>query len=176
MKTEIICKQCGIPAMVLTAERRRGNGLFCGILCRNIWNSRHGRASRGGKIHKPSGYTDIRINGDYQAEHTLIAEKALGKPLPVKAVVHHHNEMRSDNRNANLVICENNGYHRLLHARMRILKAGGHPDQHRICCTCHALKLKKDCPRARCHECDRIRKRKSYHLLQTHRESRLNDS
>ena len=50
----------------------------------------------------------------YVKEHILLAEKALKKPLPPKAVVHHHSE-------AQLVICENQAYHLLLHTNMRRL-------------------------------------------------------
>lgn len=66
-------------------------------------------------------------------QHILVAERALGKPLPPLAVVHHHNEIRSDNSNSNLVICEDDGYHQTLHARMRVLKAGGDPNKDRLC-------------------------------------------
>ena len=55
----------------------------------------------------------------YVLAHILIAEKALGRPLPKGAVVHHANEKKDDNRNQNLVICENQTYHKLLHTRMK---------------------------------------------------------
>lgn len=64
----------------------------------------------------------------YVREHILIAEKVLGKLLPEGAVVHHINENKADNRKENLVICENDAYHQLLHRRMRALKTCGNPN------------------------------------------------
>jgi len=61
----------------------------------------------------------------YVLEHILIAEKVLGKFLPLKVVVHHVNNNSSDNRNQNLLLCENNAYHLLLHRRKRAYDASG---------------------------------------------------
>jgi len=72
----------------------------------------------------------------YVLEHRLIAEKVLGKYLPQSAVVHHINGDTFDNRNQNLVICENDSYHQLLHRRKIALKECGHADW-RKCCFCH---------------------------------------
>ena len=58
----------------------------------------------------------------YVYEHIVIAEKALGKPLPKKAVVHHGNGKNG----SSLVICQDQAYHMLLHRRMRALKVCGH--------------------------------------------------
>lgn len=54
-------------------------------------------------------------------EHILKAEKALGKYLPVNAVIHHIDEDGLNNSNDNLVVCEDNAYHQLIHAKMRRL-------------------------------------------------------
>lgn len=63
-----------------------------------------------------------RPNG-YVLEHIVIAEKALGKPLPKRAEVHHHGE-KDDN--TQLVICQDRSYHRLLHQRINAIRACGH--------------------------------------------------
>lgn len=75
-------------------------------------------------------------NNGYAREHILIAEKALGKPLPPGAVVHHVDMDHQNNRNDNLVICESIGYHLYLHVRMRIAARGGNPNTDKICGFC----------------------------------------
>jgi len=57
--------------------------------------------------------------GRWVRTHVFICEQALGKPLPKGAQVHHVNGDETDNRNCNLVVCENQLYHRLLHWRQR---------------------------------------------------------
>lgn len=77
-----------------------------------IWKPDHPRADKNGCV----------------LEHILVAEEVFGKSLPDKAVIHHVNENRSDNRKENLIICQNENYHRFLHQRMRALKACGYAD------------------------------------------------
>jgi len=74
-----------------------------------------------------NGYVVIRKKGTTYA-HRLVAERALGKPLPRRAVVHHVDDDPTHNANGNLVVCENQAYHLLLHQRMRALLACGNPD------------------------------------------------
>ena len=77
-----------------------------------------------------------RANRDgYVYEHTLVAERALGRVLPIGAEVHHFNEVKTDNRRENLVICPDHKYHALLHTRMNALKASGNPNW-RKCAYC----------------------------------------
>lgn len=61
----------------------------------------------------------------YVLEHVKVVSDALGKSLPATARVHHVNGVRDDNRPSNLVACENDAYHALLHYRQRALEECG---------------------------------------------------
>lgn len=70
-------------------------------------------------------YKQTERNGKSVRMHRVIAERALGKPLPRGAVVHHHDGDRKLN-DGTLVICENQAYHMLIERRTRALAACGH--------------------------------------------------
>ena len=80
-----------------------------------------------------NGYVEIFFNGKHHRkncrgrvmEHILVVESAMGKELKWPNRVHHINGDRSDNRNCNLVVCEDERYHRLLHTRAKSLKESG---------------------------------------------------
>lgn len=106
--------------------------LYCSRQCSN---SRVGSGAqapnwKGGRKQHVKGYVFVHKPGHpriskqagrsgYVFEHILVAEAALGKFLPPGAVIHHVNGVKSDNRPSNLVICENQSYHLLLHARAK---------------------------------------------------------
>jgi HNH endonuclease len=69
----------------------------------------------------PQGYVLI----DGLAEHTRLAEKAVGKKLPITAQVHHFNKNRQDNSPGNLVVCQDSAYHALIHMRQKAYAACG---------------------------------------------------
>jgi hypothetical protein len=77
-----------------------------------------------------------RNSNGYVREHVLVAETALGKFLPAGAQVHHVNEDKSDNRGSNLVILQSRADHVQLHARLRVMRAGGDPWKHYFCPGC----------------------------------------
>ena len=66
----------------------------------------------------------------------MIAENVLGKKLPRGAVVHHVDGNNLNNTNSNLVICQDQRYHVLLHTRQRAVDAGCPPHWRR----CHFCK------------------------------------
>jgi len=98
---------------------------------------------KGGRKIDHDGYILIRTpehphgNADNRVfEHRLIVERAMGKLLRRSAEVHHVNQIKSDNRNANLVACDSLSYHQLLHRRQRALDACGNANWSK-CSFCH---------------------------------------
>lgn len=93
----------------------------------------------------------------YVDEHVLVAERALGKPLPAGTQVHHRDENRRNNDPGNLVICQDRAYHALIHARRRVFLAGGIPGSDRFCGRCHTVKPLDQFNRNRttCRPCDK---------------------
>jgi hypothetical protein len=75
-----------------------------------------------------------RANCSYVRTHILIAEKALDKPLPSDAVIHHVNGSKD---NGQLVVCQDQNYHMLLHRRKKAIDACGHASW-RKCWICKA--------------------------------------
>ena len=91
------------------------------------------------KARKATRYPGIGIgNKKTDALHRIRASKALGKPLPAGAEVHHVDG--SKNPNAPLVICQDSAYHNFLHYRMRIVRDGFDPNTHRRCSRCKTYK------------------------------------
>jgi hypothetical protein len=92
---------------------------------RNQGRGEDSRMWKGGR-YETQGYIKIHAPDHPRAdanrrvfEHILIAEKALGKFLPDKAAVHHYTPEQ-------LVVCQDNAYHKLLHQRQRAYEACGH--------------------------------------------------
>lgn len=90
-----------------------------------------------GRLKPVAGYRVVNLSTRLSTIHRVRAEKALGKPLPPKVVVHHADGSRSDD--APLVICQDQKYHFLLHARMRVQAAGGNPNTDALCGRCRLV-------------------------------------
>ncbi len=149
------CLICNKTFLIARWElrRKRGGRKYCSRECygKSISEFRSGESAHGWKggrlLHEgrvlvqSSNHPRAQQRG-YVFEHILVAERALGKFLPSGAVVHHVDSVPSNNENNNLVICQNQAYHMLIHSRTRILRMGGHPDRDGICSQCHMVKPK----------------------------------
>jgi hypothetical protein len=138
--------ECGCGQRTKIAKRTRGKqGIKKGEPLRYV-NGHNMKGIKGRRSHKWKGgqtinnqgyafvyspdHTRAHSNG-YVPEHILVAEGALGKPLPKGSMVHHVNGIRSDNRKCNLVICQDEKYHSRLHLRMRAIEGCGDPNKRR---------------------------------------------
>lgn len=98
-------------------------------------------------------------------EHVLVAEQALGKLLPPQAVVHHVDGNHRHNVGSNLLICQDQAYHMLIHQRTRCRRLGGNPNTDKVCCVCQRPRPFEDFWRRRnnadgrqniCKDCHRL--------------------
>lgn len=126
---------CGQPTTISTYTDPKRLGCFKGQPRRFIMGHNTRKAIT-------DDYRKVEIDGHRVRLHVVRAERALGHALPKGAVVHHADGSIADD--APLVICQDQAYHLLLHARMRVKVAGGNPNSDAICGTCHQVK-----PRAR---------------------------
>jgi len=145
---------CGNPV-----NRRVKNVLRFGVWRRYL-KGHNSAKDRKGYPTTMDGRKNVRI-------HVLRAERALGKSLPLGAVVHHADGTKQ--AEAPLVICQDQGYHLLLHKRFRVVMAGGNPDQDAVCSSCRRARPRSEfyarrtattyqpigAPTSMCKECSR---------------------
>lgn len=128
---------CGAPTNIVTETASR-EGVVRGQYRRFL----KGHFAK--TLIRRSGYKDVVIDGNRRKDHILIAEAAIGRTLPVGAVVHHVDGDSLNNARTNLVICQSQDYHMLLHVRARVVKAGGDPNRDCLCRICWQVKP-RDC-------------------------------
>jgi hypothetical protein len=96
----------------------------------------------GGRIKNRKYFFIKTATQEKKYEHRIIAEKALGKSLPKRAVVHHYNGYGPEGINK-LVICQDRSYHSFIEKRTRALAECGHADWMK-CKFCHKYDATKN--------------------------------
>ena len=120
-ETKVSPKTCTEKGWVKGRSRRFLHGHHMGI------GENHPRWKNGRKIFpsRKQKYVAIlkpdhpRNTSRYIFEHILIAESVLNRYLPDGAVIHHVDGNGLNNAKNNLVICQDENYHKLLHTRQR---------------------------------------------------------
>lgn len=100
-----------------------------------LWRGRSSVTASGYLAWRMPDHPNANRRG-FVMEHVLVAARALGQPLPRGAQVHHIDGDRQNNAPSNLVICQDQAYHSLLHQRARAIAACGHATW-RSCPFCH---------------------------------------
>lgn len=121
-------RSIGIKRATLERRLNRDGCSLDDALTRPLNTTKRGTKFGDGCVRK-DGYRVMFRNGKPVMEHVEIAEKALGRPLPRMAEVHHIDLNRANNTPKNLVICPDHKYHELLHLRQEAIDSTGDPNQ-----------------------------------------------
>lgn len=118
--------KCGICGKRMSVIVSNADAKYCSKLCANKAISINSKGNAR-KPHRVSwGYKYIFLpkhpfcsKQGYVAEHRLVMEKKLGRYLTAEELVHHKNEIRSDNRESNLILC-NFSEHAKIHFHKKV--------------------------------------------------------
>lgn len=110
-----VCEVCGDD---FVAKRSDGNPRFCSYACRGIWSRKPVVIRRGYRALYMPSYEGRTNKQGYVMEHRYVVEQNLGRLLNDDEVVHHKNEIRSDNRLENLQVMTDSE-HKSHHANVR---------------------------------------------------------
>jgi hypothetical protein len=127
------------------------------------WSGGITRCKRTGKIRVLLRNHPRATSEGYVFEHIVVAETALGRFISKEHPIHHVDLNPSNNANHNLVICEDNSYHKLLHQRIRSYLATGRVD-YKHCPDCDIWKP-QDQFYAQCGQCKPCRDKRHYEYI-----------
>lgn len=72
-------------------------------------------------------------HNNHKYVHRTVVEGVLGRLLRGHEQVHHVDGNTSNYCNTNLVVCPDMAYHKLLHARQKVVDFGGNPNTDKFC-------------------------------------------
>jgi hypothetical protein len=100
-----VCEGCGKEKSTIPSKRKK----YCSRQCGG-WE----KLPIGSVRLNLTGYREIKISETrWRAEHILVAEQEMGRPLGPKELVHHRNGNKSDNRWENLQVMPKSAHARL---------------------------------------------------------------
>lgn len=123
---EFVCESCGTEQSVYRSPSSTPPR-FCSVQCTGVGQLGEANpAYTGGRHVGANGYVYLLMPGHpdadprgYIYEHRWIAEQLAGRALRNGEVVHHRNEIKTDNRPENLQLLTSQSEHLALHARLR---------------------------------------------------------
>jgi len=118
---KFICPVCSEEFYVSRSRAKNKNVICCSRICgKKFYCGKNSPSWRGGNCNNGDGYIRTTLSGHkkkYKLTHRLAVEKIIGRTLRRGEIVHHINGIKDDNRNCNLLVCENS-YHHWLHRKM----------------------------------------------------------
>jgi len=105
LRIKWVCEGCGKEKSTIPSKRKK----YCSRQCGG-WE----KLPIGSVRLNLTGYREIKISETrWRAEHILVAEQEMGRPLGPKELVHHRNGNKSDNRWENLQVMPKSAHARL---------------------------------------------------------------
>ncbi len=126
--TEKNCSVCGTPHLscISNAKRNKSNRFFCSKPCKKIGSfkpdgmKKHKTREHGTGVHileRARNHPHAARDG-FVPEHRLIMERMMGRYLLPEERVHHLNLKKDDNRPTNLLLCDSDRQHFLVHGSL----------------------------------------------------------
>jgi hypothetical protein len=126
MKIAKPCPTCGKSFSSYPSQKK----VYCSFPCYTRTGTNNSNWRRGDCVI--SGYRYIyapehpqAIKMGYVAEHRLVMERKLGRPLDASEIVHHRDGNKLNNKVRNLVICRSHSEHAAEHNKTRVRDSRG---------------------------------------------------